>query len=119
MDFSYSFVAAFRFHFKYTRTMAESNMWRLHVCVPTRVCACVLCLVAQLCPSLCYPMDCSLPGSPVHGDCLGENTGMGYHALLQGIFPSQGSNPSLPYCRRILYHLSHQGSPPWSLQGKK
>ena len=33
------------------------------------------------------------------------------HALLQGIFPTQGSNPSLPHCRQILYHLSHQGSP--------
>ena len=33
------------------------------------------------------------------------------HALLQGIFPTQGSNPVLPCCRRILYHLSHQGSP--------
>ena len=33
------------------------------------------------------------------------------HALLQGIFPIQGLNPGLPHCRRILYHLSHQGSP--------
>ena len=33
------------------------------------------------------------------------------HSLLQGIFPTQGSNPGLPHCRRILYHLSHQGSP--------
>ena len=32
------------------------------------------------------------------------------HALLQGIFPTQGSNPGLPHCRQILYHLSHQGS---------
>ena len=36
---------------------------------------------------------------------------MGCHALLQGIFPTQGSNPGLPHCRQILYHLSHQGSP--------
>ena len=33
------------------------------------------------------------------------------HALLQGIFPTQGSNSSLPYCRQILYHLSQQRSP--------
>ena len=33
------------------------------------------------------------------------------HALLQGIFPTQGSNPGLPHCARILYQLSHQGSP--------
>ena len=47
----------------------------------------------------------------VHGDSLGKNTRVGCHALLQGIFPTKGSNPGLPHCRRqILYHLSHQGS---------
>ena len=35
----------------------------------------------------------------------------GYHSLLQGIFPAQGSNPGLPHCRWILYQLSYQGSP--------
>ena len=53
-------------------------------------------------------MGCSLPGSSVHGDSPGKNTGVGCHALLQGIFPTQGSNPSLLRWRRILYHLSHQ-----------
>ena len=37
-------------------------------------------------------MDCSRPGSSVHGDSPGKNTGVGYHFLLQGIFPTQGSN---------------------------
>ena len=69
------------------------------------------CLSAQLCPTLCNPMDCSLPGSSVHGDSPGKNTGVVCNALLQGIFPSQGSNPGLPHCRELLYHLSHQGSP--------
>ena len=41
----------------------------------------------------------------------GQNTGMGSHSLLQGIFPTQGSNPGLLHCRRILYQLSHKGSP--------
>ena len=42
----------------------------------------------------------------------GENTGVGlFLTLLQGIFPTQGSNPCLPYCRWTLYHLSHQGRP--------
>ena len=41
----------------------------------------------------------------------GQNTGMGSLSLLQGIFPTQGSNPGLPHCRQILYQLSHQGSP--------
>ena len=48
---------------------------------------------------------------PVHEDSPGKNTRVGCHALLQGIFPTQGSNPSLPHHRQILYHLSHQGSP--------
>ena len=39
-----------------------------------------------------------------------KNTGVSCHALLQGIFPTQGSNPVLPHCRQTLYHLSHQGS---------
>ena len=37
-----------------------------------------------------------------------KNTGVGCHALLQGIFPTQGSNSGLPHCRWILYHLRHQ-----------
>ena len=41
----------------------------------------------------------------------GQNTGVGSLSLLQGIFPTQGSNPGLPHCRRILYQLSHKGSP--------
>ena len=41
----------------------------------------------------------------------GKNTGEGSHSLLQGIFLTQGLNLDLPHCRRILYHLSHQGSP--------
>ena len=55
----------------------------------------VLCLVTQLCPSLCDPMSCSLTGSSVHGNSPGKNTGVGCHALLQGVFPTQGSNPCL------------------------
>ena len=70
-----------------------------------------LCLVTQSCPTLCDPMDCSLPGSSVQGDSPGKNTRVGCHALLQGIFPTQGSNPGLPHCRRLLCHLHHQGSP--------
>ena len=41
----------------------------------------------------------------------GQNTGVGSRSLLQGIFPTRGSNPGLPHCRRILYQLSHKGSP--------
>ena len=44
-------------------------------------------------------------------NCPGQNTGVGSLSLLQGIFPTQGSNPGLPPCRWILYQLSHKGSP--------
>jgi len=54
-------------------------------------------------------MDCSPPGSSVRGDCPSKNTGVGCHALLQGIFLTQGSNPGFPHCRQILYGLGHQG----------
>ena len=57
-----------------------------------------MCLVAQLCLTLCDPVDCSLPGSSVHGDSPGKNTGVGCHGLLQGIFLTQGLNPCLLHC---------------------
>ena len=72
---------------------------------------CVLCLVAQSCLTLCDPRDCSPPGSSVHMDSPRKDTGVGCHALHQGIFPTQGSNRGLLHCRWILYQLSHQGSP--------
>ena len=43
-------------------------------------------------------------------DSPGKSTGVGCHFLLQGIFPTQGSNPGLLHSRRILYQLSYQGS---------
>ena len=115
--------------------------------------------VAQSCLTLSDPMDCSPPGSSIHGtlqarvlewvaiafsnlfswtevkwsrsvvshslrphgleptrllgpwDFPGKSTGVGCHFLLQGIFPTQGSNPGLPRWRQMLYHLSYQGSP--------
>ena len=47
--------------------------------------------VAQLCLTVCNPKD------------YGQNTGVGSLSLLQGIFPTQGSNPGLPHCKGILY----------------
>ena len=44
-------------------------------------------------------------------DSPGKNTGVRSHSLLQGIFPSQGSNPGLLHCMQILYPMSHQGNP--------
>ena len=47
------------------------------------------------CPTLCDPVDGSPPGSSVPGNSPAKNTGGGCHALLQGIFPIQGSNPAI------------------------
>ena len=82
--------------------------WLLFLKVSTHV---TVHLIAHLCQTFCDPMDCSSPGSSVHEDSPGKNTGVGCHALLQGIFPTQGSNVGLPHFRQTLYHLSHQGSP--------
>ena len=70
----------------------------------------MLCLVTQSCRTFCDHMDCSPPGSSVHGDFPGKNTRVGCHALLQGIYPTQGLNLGLPHCRWILYCLSHHRS---------
>ena len=71
----------------------------------------ILCLATQSCLTLwdphgLYPASLFCPW-----DSPGKNTGVGCHALLQGIFPTQGPNPGLLHCRQILYRLSHQGSP--------
>ena len=50
----------------------------------------------QSCLTLCDPMDCSQPGSAVHGDSLGKNTGVGCHFLLQGDLPDPGIKPESP-----------------------
>ena len=71
----------------------------------------VFVLCHSVMPDSLQTHDCSLPGSSVHRDSPGKNTGVGCHALLQGIFPTQGSNPGLPHCRQVLYCLSHQGGP--------
>ena len=55
----------------------------------------------------CDPMDCSPPGSSVHGISPGKNTGMGCHFLLQRIFPNQGSNPSLQHWHADSLPLSY------------
>ena len=86
----------------------RAELWNVGEFYKRVVC---LFLVAQLCLTLCDPMDCILPSISVHGASSGKNTGVAGHAFLQGIFPTQGFNLSLLHCRWILYHLSHQGSP--------
>ena len=55
-----------------------------------------LCLVAQLCPTLCDPMDCSLPGSSVRGDSLGKNTAVACRAPPPGDLPNPGIETRSP-----------------------
>ena len=94
--------------------------------------------VAQSCPTLSHLMDCSLPGSSVHGifqarglewgaiallysswNSPGQNPGLGSLSFLQGIFPTQVSNPGLPHWGRIVYQMSLKGSPIAMLVGVK
>ena len=74
---------------------------------------CVCAESLQSYTALCDPMDRSPPGSSVHGDSLGKNTGVGCHALLQRILPTQGSNP---YLSCILHRQA--GSLPLAPPGK-
>ena len=83
----------------------STYMWPM-ICQCVESALCVLCLVTSG-----VWLFATLPGSSVHRDSPGKNAGVCCHTLLQGIFPTQGSNPGLPHCRRILYHLSHQWSP--------
>ena len=59
----------------------------------------------------CDLTDCSLPGSSVRWILQARILEWVYHFLLQGIFPTQGSNPGLLPCRQILYHLSYHRNP--------
>ena len=83
------------------------SLARLQIGQYTKIsCVSIHCvLIAQPCPTPCNPRGCIVPGSS------GKNTGVGCHSLLQGIFPTQGSNLGLLHCRHILHRLSHQGSP--------
>ena len=65
--------------------------------------------VAQSCPTLCDPMDCSLSDSSVHG--IFQAIVLEWIAISFSRGSSQGLNTGLPHCRQTLYHLSHQGSP--------
>ena len=104
-------------HIKYQRNRNGKNTYMAHEI--SRVWESVHCSVMSKslwCHEL-YPTRLLCPwNSP------GKNTGVGCHFLLQGIFPTQGSNPptqgwnpDVLHCRQILYCLSHQGSP-WDPQ---
>ena len=76
-----------------------------------RTASSAICQVAQSGLTLCDPMDYSPPGSSVPGILQARALEWVTMPSFRGIFPAQGSNPSLLPCRRILYQLSYQGSP--------
>ena len=84
---------------------ALSQGWSSSVCV----CVCVCVLVSQLCPTLCDPINCSPPGSSVHGILQArvlERVAIPFSKGLRDL----GVDPLLLHCGQILYHLSHRGS---------
>ena len=66
-------------------------------------------LVTLSCPTLCDPWTAACQ-TLLSRDFPGKDTRVGCHFLLQGILPTQGSNPGLLHCRQFLYQLSYQGS---------
>ena len=77
-----------------------------------------MCLVTQSYPTLCDPVNCSLPGSSVRG--VFQARILEWVAILFSRGPNQGSSPGfLHCCRHILYHLSHQGSPDFFYSQRK
>ena len=70
-----------------------------------------LCLVTHLCLTLCNPIDYIQPSSSVHGEFSRKEYWSGLPCPPPGDLPTQGLNPGLSHCRRILYCLNHEGSP--------
>ena len=100
-------------------TGALMSTWSAHLFGPGfssskcnyKMCAC---LVAQSCLTLCGPIGCSLSGPSIHGKFPVKSSVVGCHFLLQGISPTQGSNPRLLYllhCQADSVPLCHLGSP--------
>ena len=97
-----------------TKTQTKSCLYNIH---------------SYFLPSLliesCESESCSVVSDSLgpHGLSLWsssvQNTGVGSLSLLQGIFPTQGSNPGLPHCRQIIYQLIHKGITDTSLSGRK
>ena len=67
--------------------------------------------VSKSCPTLCDPMDCSLPGSSVHGIFPGKNTGVGCYILLQGNLPRSRIEPASPALAGRFFTTELRGKP--------
>ena len=82
----------------YTHTHTHTHTY-IHTYIG---CVCMFSLSFQL----CSPVDCSMPGSSVHGIFQASHTVVGFHFLFQGIFLTQGSNSCLLYWQVVLYHCA-------------
>ena len=76
-------------------------------------------LVAQSCQTLCHPMNCTPPGSSVHGLLQARILEWVVIPFSHGSSLTQGSNAGLLYCRQIIYGLNYQGSPQLRLKERK
>ena len=85
----------------YTAMSQPGSKYKIIIPV-SNIYICCAVLSRSSCLTLCNPMDCSPPGSSVHGDSPDKNTGMGCHALLQRIFQTQELNRGLLHCKQIL-----------------
>ena len=85
----WKFVKSCKIEMKATWIVAETNIWNV-----------LIVSIEDLKKLFATPWN-----SP------GQNTGVGGLSLLQGIFPTQRSNPGLPHCRWVFYQLNHKGSP--------
>ena len=86
---------------------ARGNFISVHPVEPLGVCV----SFTQSCQILFDPMDCSPPGSSVHGILQARILEWIAISFSKGIFPTQGSNLDLLHCKQILYCLNHQGRP--------
>ena len=108
----FTYTLSYAYRYMMSTIFLLKNILKTAICLKTDIqnqihSQLLVVLVAQTCPMLRDPMDCSPLGSSIHEDSLSKNTGVGFHALLQGIFPTQGLNPHLlhlRHCREILYH---------------
>ena len=117
MPFTFSglglFIVSFVKLFCYGKLLRTHRSIENRIITPPLHMPIVLCTVASVMSNSYDPMDCSPPGSSVHGILPGKNTGVGCHFLLQGIFQTQGSNPRLS----CLLH-GQKGSLPLAPPGK-
>ena len=88
----------------------SDHPWRLSVFQVSLLNACCAALCRSVVSHSLRPHGLWPTRLPWPWDSPGTSTGVGCHALLQGIFPPQRLNPHLLHCRWILHHLSHRGS---------